>query len=193
MNALVTAPPGLSRQRIYQALDQPRHRGYPDRRQHVRPKAEPATAVAPRRLTAEQDQAILDALHSERFIDASPRQVYARLLSEGTVLCATTMPVSTGSVLKTGIEPKPERTNRATHTASRLTMAPTLFKGRVGTHRPPGVSLARCRLEYSVFCTSPRFESQGFRCLWWNLFRFPPPPPIPTRSTRTGWPFLVDL
>lgn len=88
MTAIAAAPSGLSKQRICQALGQPRHRCYPDRRQRVRPELEPATAAAPRRLTAEQDQTILDTLHSERFVDASPRQVYARLLSEGTVLAS---------------------------------------------------------------------------------------------------------
>lgn len=88
MNALATAPPGLSKQRICEALDQPRHRCYPDRRQRVRPTRTMVVPMAPRRLTAEQDQALLDALHSERFVDASPRQVYARLLSEGTVLAS---------------------------------------------------------------------------------------------------------
>lgn len=85
MRLLATAPPGLSKQRICQALGQPRHRCYPD---HRRRKV-PAPARAPvRRLSAEQDEAILSVLHSDRFIDASPRQVYAQLLSEGTVLAS---------------------------------------------------------------------------------------------------------
>ena len=85
MSLIAAAPVGLSKQRICQALGQPRHRCYPDRR---RRKAT-ATARAPaRRLSAEQDEAILTALHSERFIDASPRQVHAHLLSEGIVLAS---------------------------------------------------------------------------------------------------------
>lgn len=88
MKAIAAAPPRLSKQRICQAMGEPRHRCYPDRRQRVRPKVETVTAAEPRRLTAEQGQAILDTLHSERFVDASPRQVYAQLLSEGTVLAS---------------------------------------------------------------------------------------------------------
>lgn len=84
MSLIATAPAGLSKQRICQALGQPRHRCYPDRRRQ--PPA--ALRVSPRRLSAEQDRAILSALHSERFVDASPRQVYARLLSEGIVLAS---------------------------------------------------------------------------------------------------------
>lgn len=85
MSAIGAAPPGLSKQRICQALGQPRHRCYPDHRRRV---AKASMGVSPRRLSAAQDQGILDCLHSERFCDASPRQVYAQLLSEGTVLAS---------------------------------------------------------------------------------------------------------
>lgn len=85
MSVIAAAPAGLSKQRICQALGQPRHRCYPDRRR--RQATAPPRAPA-RRLSAEQDEAILSILHSERFIDASPRQVYARLLSEGLVLAS---------------------------------------------------------------------------------------------------------
>lgn len=85
MSVMAAAPAGLSKQRICQALGQPRHRCYPDRRR--RKATAPARAPA-RRLTAEQDQAVLAALHDERFIDASPRQVHAQLLSDGIVLAS---------------------------------------------------------------------------------------------------------
>lgn len=85
MSAIAAAPAGLSKQRICQALGQPRHRCYPDRRRRV---AKVGAAASPRRLSAAQDQEILDCLHSERFCDASPRQIYAQLLSEGTVLAS---------------------------------------------------------------------------------------------------------
>lgn len=85
MSLIATAPAGLSKQRICQALGQPRHRCYPDRRHR---KVTAPTRVPARRLSAEQDEAILSALHSERFIDASPRQVHAQLLSEGIVLAS---------------------------------------------------------------------------------------------------------
>lgn len=41
-----------------------------------------------RALTDEQEQAVLEALHCERFRDRSPAQVYATLLDEGQYLCS---------------------------------------------------------------------------------------------------------
>jgi len=41
-----------------------------------------------RALTPEERQAVLDTLHSPRFADQSPAEVYATLLDEGTYLCS---------------------------------------------------------------------------------------------------------
>lgn len=87
MSLVANAPTGLSKRRICQALGQPRHRCYPDHRRRKAAPPAPARATA-RRLSAEQDAAILRMLHNERFIDASPRQVHAQLLSEGIVLAS---------------------------------------------------------------------------------------------------------
>ncbi|MEZ4330067.1 MAG: IS3 family transposase [Polyangiales bacterium] len=43
---------------------------------------------SPRRLTPEERQQVLTALHSERFEDQTPRQVYAELLDEGSYLAS---------------------------------------------------------------------------------------------------------
>ena len=51
----------------------------------------PATrsrAPSPRALDATERQAVLDVLHSERFIDQSPAEVHATLLEEQRYLCA---------------------------------------------------------------------------------------------------------
>src|SRR6202171_6037961 len=40
----------------------------------------------PRALSAQEQQAILDVLHSDRFVDMSPAQVWATLLDEGVYL-----------------------------------------------------------------------------------------------------------
>jgi putative transposase len=53
----------------------------------------PARAPAPRRrqpraLTEAEQQAVLDVLHGERFVDAAPEAVYATLLDEGRYLCS---------------------------------------------------------------------------------------------------------
>jgi putative transposase len=47
-----------------------------------------ARAPSPRALGAGERQAVLDVLHSERFIDQSPAEVHATLLEEQTYLCA---------------------------------------------------------------------------------------------------------
>src|SRR3712207_5843439 len=41
-----------------------------------------------RALTAEEREAVIARLNSERFMDQSPREVYATLLDEGTYLCS---------------------------------------------------------------------------------------------------------
>jgi putative transposase len=53
----------------------------------------PTRAAAPRprparALTAPERQAVLDLLHSERFVDQAPTEVYATLLDEGTYHCS---------------------------------------------------------------------------------------------------------
>lgn len=51
--------------------------------------AEPiAKAASPRALQPEEKQAVLDILHSERFVDKAPHEVYATLLDEGQYLCS---------------------------------------------------------------------------------------------------------
>ncbi|MFQ5891150.1 MAG: IS3 family transposase [Gemmatimonadota bacterium] len=45
-----------------------------------------ARPTPPRALTAVERQALLDVLHSERFVDHAPKAVYATLLDEGTYL-----------------------------------------------------------------------------------------------------------
>jgi len=42
----------------------------------------------PRALTAAEREAVLEVLHSERFVDMAPAAVYATLLDEGTYLCS---------------------------------------------------------------------------------------------------------
>ena len=46
----------------------------------------PRPRPAPDRALSE---AVLDVLHSERFVDVSPEEKYATLLDEGTYLCST--------------------------------------------------------------------------------------------------------
>ena len=53
------------------------------------PRPEPADRPRPPlALSAGEEQRVLDILHSERFVDCSPYQVYATLLDEGVYLCS---------------------------------------------------------------------------------------------------------
>ncbi|MBK8640032.1 MAG: IS3 family transposase [Chromatiaceae bacterium] len=85
MTALQSLPTGVSKSAACRALDVPRHWCYPDQRRRYQPKHQPVPA---RSLSPAEDQALLDHLHSERFQDAAPRQIYATLLSEGEVIAS---------------------------------------------------------------------------------------------------------
>lgn len=52
------------------------------------PAKERAPHISPRALSESERQAVLDTLHSERFIDRAPAEVYATLLEESTYLCS---------------------------------------------------------------------------------------------------------
>ena len=59
------------------------------RRQPARPSTPTVRAASSRALVPAERQAVLDVLHSERFIDQSPAEVQATLLEEQTYLCST--------------------------------------------------------------------------------------------------------
>lgn len=65
-------------------LEVPRSRIYRSRQAQVEAKARPTPARA---LSQTERRQVRDALNSDRFADLAPRQVYARLLDEGTYLC----------------------------------------------------------------------------------------------------------
>ena len=67
----------------------------------------------PRTLAAPERQAVLDALHCERFADKAPAQVYFQLLDEGHYLCS---PRTMYRVLGENLEVK-ERRNQLRHPA----------------------------------------------------------------------------
>ena len=83
MSAL-TAGSALPKSQICAALDQPRHRCYPDRRLRPRATARPQ----PRKLSTAQQDTIIEVLNSAEYCDVSPRQIYAQLLSLGQVLAS---------------------------------------------------------------------------------------------------------
>lgn len=47
-----------------------------------------SSSVPPLALSEQEQKAVLDILHSERFIDKAPHAIYAALLDEGTYLCS---------------------------------------------------------------------------------------------------------
>jgi len=61
---------------------------YRHRRPAGPPRLRPARRASPRALRPEERQAVLDVLHSERFVDQAPAEVHATLLEEQTYLCS---------------------------------------------------------------------------------------------------------
>ena len=59
------------------------------RRQPARTPTPTVRAASPRALVPAERHAVLDVLHSDRFVDQSPAEVHATLLDEQTYLCST--------------------------------------------------------------------------------------------------------
>lgn len=83
------------------------------RRQPVRSSTPTARAASPRALVPAERQAVLDVLHSERFVDHSPAEVQATLLEAQTYLCSTR---TMYRILAAAAEVR-ERRNQARHPA----------------------------------------------------------------------------
>lgn len=75
------------------------------------PRPEPARQ--PRALTPDEESAVLEVLHTERFVDMAPAEIHAVLLDEGTYLCS----VSTMYRLLRRAGEVRERRRQATHPA----------------------------------------------------------------------------
>jgi putative transposase len=85
MQAIETASGTMGTAAACEALGMPRASVY-RRRQPARPSA--LRPAPPRALDPLERQAVLETLHSERFIDQAPAQVHATLLDEGTYVCS---------------------------------------------------------------------------------------------------------
>jgi putative transposase len=59
------------------------------RRRPPEPRAPRPRPTPARALSEPEREAVLEVLHSERFVDVSPEETYATLLDEGTYLCST--------------------------------------------------------------------------------------------------------
>ena len=88
MNAVLQVVPGVGAATVCAAIGLPRatfyrHRPAANRSRPAKPRRSP-----PRALSAEERRAVLDTLHSERFVDQAPAEVYATLLDENRYLCS---------------------------------------------------------------------------------------------------------
>jgi putative transposase len=87
MSAACTLSQAVSKKAACEALEVPRATFY----RHMSPespteeKCRPAPVLA---LTEQEKKTVIDVLHSERFQDKAPRQVYATLLDEGEYYCS---------------------------------------------------------------------------------------------------------
>ena len=91
MSAIEEVAVDVSVKTACEALTVPRASFYRSRARAAAGPAEPPTRPrrrSPRALTQEECQSVLEVLHSERFVDTAPEEVYATLLDEQTYLCS---------------------------------------------------------------------------------------------------------
>ncbi|MFT7669421.1 MAG: putative transposase, partial [Planctomycetota bacterium] len=69
------------------SLGVPRASLYRQRRRDI-PQSTRPPKPPPRKLTTAQRGRVLETLHSPRFVDKAPGEVYATLLDEGTYMCS---------------------------------------------------------------------------------------------------------
>ena len=70
------------------ALTVPRSGFYRWKRRDEKRTNESSRPVSPLALSDDERQFVLDVLHSDRFVDRAPQEVYAALLDEGNYLCS---------------------------------------------------------------------------------------------------------
>ena len=85
MSATLELAETVGRAAACRALAMPRASLYRSQRPPASPRPRP---TPPRALTHQQRQAVRDYLHSERFRDKAPAEIYATLLDEGVFLCS---------------------------------------------------------------------------------------------------------
>src|SRR5450755_3680557 len=88
MNAVLQVASEVGTATVCAAIGLPRATFYRHRQVADRPCQEKPRPAPPRALSAEERRAVLDTLHSERFVDQAPAEVYATLLDEDRYLCS---------------------------------------------------------------------------------------------------------
>ncbi len=89
MEAALTLSSEVGIKPACEALEVSRAGFYRKRERRDAPFVEPRQCSnSPRALTAEERQEVLDILHTDRFVDKAPYEVYATLLEEGQYHCS---------------------------------------------------------------------------------------------------------
>jgi putative transposase len=89
MEAVDVLTPEVGTKPACLAIGIPRASVYRHRAQRHRPQPEPRKRPSPlRALPPQERQEVLDILHSGRFVDQAPQEVYAALLDEGQYFCS---------------------------------------------------------------------------------------------------------
>lgn len=87
MKTVAELAPSIGTSRACRALAVPRATYYRGKMPAVT-REQPARQPPARALLPPEREAVLDQLHSERFVDKAPAEVYATLLDEGVFLCS---------------------------------------------------------------------------------------------------------
>lgn len=89
MHAAESLARNVSIQKACKALDIPRASYYYYQKYKKDLFCKRVSSTPPLALSEQEQHVVLDILHSERFIDNAPHEIYATLLDEGTYLCST--------------------------------------------------------------------------------------------------------
>ncbi|MCH7663741.1 MAG: IS3 family transposase [Chloroflexi bacterium] len=88
MQAVQDASNAIDLKSACEALFVPRANFYRWQKKRHNPKSPPARPNPPLALGKNERQRVLDVLHSDRFVDKAPQEVYATLLDEGVYYCS---------------------------------------------------------------------------------------------------------
>ena len=112
MEAALTLSSDVGIKSACASLDIPRSGFYRTQARKNAPLMEPMKRPSPpRALSSDERQGVLDVLHSDRFVDKAPQEVYATLLDEGSYQCS----ISTMYRILDENQEVKERRNQLTH------------------------------------------------------------------------------
>ena len=112
MEAALTLSSDIGIKSACASLDIPRSGFYRMQARKNAPPMEPTKRPSPpRALSSDERQDVLDVLHSERFVDKAPQEIYATILDEGTYHCS----ISTMYRILDANQEVKERRNQLSH------------------------------------------------------------------------------